>query len=102
MVGRSLKAPAVRALSAGTLTGMLFIHKYRFLTIAQFARIANFSAYHAAEVLRGLERWGVVGFFGFISIPGQGKTPKVYYLRRNGWELLRSESSDFEDLTGSF
>jgi hypothetical protein len=54
----------------------------RFLTIAQFARIAGFSVYHSAEVLRGLERWGLIGWFGFVGIPGQGKAPKVYYLRR--------------------
>jgi hypothetical protein len=62
-------ASKLRSLSAGTLTGLYFIHKYRFLTIAQFAKTANFFAYRAAEVLRGLARWGMVGFFGFVSIP---------------------------------
>src|SRR3954451_17298106 len=82
-----------RSLSAGILTGLYFNNKYRFLTIEQFAKIANFSRYHAAEVLRDLERWGVVGYFGYIGIPGHGKTPKVYYLKRKGWDLLCSESS---------
>jgi hypothetical protein len=62
--------PGLRTLSEGTLRGLYFIHKYRFLTIAQFGRIAGFSFYHAAEVLRGLERWGLVGWFGFVGIPG--------------------------------
>src|SRR4051812_9235078 len=82
-----------RSLSAGTVTGLYFNNKYRFLTIEQFARIADFSRYHAAEVLRDLERWGHVGYFGYIGIPGHGKTPKVYYLKRKGWELLCREST---------
>src|SRR3954470_22454562 len=80
-------------ISAGTLTGLHFNNKYRFLTIEQFARMAGFSRYHSAEVLRDLERWGYVGYFGYIGIPGHGKTPKVYYLKRKGWELLCAESN---------
>src|SRR3954471_3457670 len=91
-----------RSLSAGILTGLYFNNKYRFLTIEQFAKIANFSRYHAAEVLRDLERWGFVGYFGYIGIPGHGKTPKVYYLKRKGWELLCSESSTFDDSANPF
>jgi hypothetical protein len=86
-----------RALSEGAFLGLSFIYKYRFLTIAQFARCAGFSAYHAAETLRNLERWGYVGFFGFLSIIGQGKTPKVYYLTKKGFELLCDEGSYIED-----
>jgi hypothetical protein len=86
-----------RTLSAGTLTGLYFMQKYRFLTIAQFARIAGFSVYHSAEVLRGLDRWGLVGWFGFVGMPGQGKAPKVYYLRRKGFDILCSEARVFAD-----
>ena len=32
---------------------------------------------------------GIVGSFGNVVIAGGGKTPKVYYLKRRGWELLR-------------
>jgi hypothetical protein len=85
-------------ISAGTLTGLHFNNKYRFLTIEQFARMAGFSRYHSAEVLRDLERWGYVGYFGYIGIPGHGKTPKVYYLKRKGWELLLTEFQGTEDL----
>jgi protein involved in plasmid replication-relaxation len=92
----------VRTLSEGTLIGLYFIQKYRFLTIAQFGRIAGFSAYHAAEVLRGLERWGLIGYFGYVGIPGQGKTPKVYYLRRKGFDILCSESHLFEEIAERF
>jgi hypothetical protein len=54
------------------------------------------------EVLRDLERWGLVGFFGFTAIPGHGKTPKVYYLKRKGWEVVRDEcdvSSEFSEVS---
>src|SRR5215210_7032241 len=91
-----------RTLSEGTLTGLYFIHRYRFLTIAQFARIANFSVYHSAEVLRDFERWGHVGYFGAVLIPGSGKTPKVYYLRQKGFDFLRLECPDLEDIPHSF
>jgi Replication-relaxation len=84
------------AISVGTLRGLFFINKYRFLSINQFAKIAGFSEYHSGEVLRKLEARGAVGYFGFVSIPGHGKTPKVYYLKRRGFEYLRNES-DFED-----
>jgi Replication-relaxation len=78
------------------------MQKYRFLTIAQFARIAGFSVYHSAEVLRGLQRWGLIGWFGFVGIPGQGKAPKVYYLRRKGFDILCSEDPQFADQTEPF
>ena len=42
----------------------------------------------------------MVGFFGFVSIPGHGRTPKIYYVKRKGFELLRMES-DYEEL-GTF
>ena len=86
-----------RTLSEGALIGLLYMHRYRFLTIAQFARIAAFSAYHAGEVLRDFERWGYIGYFGNVFIPAQGKTPKVYYLTRKGFEAIRSESEELEE-----
>src|SRR4051812_23369774 len=91
-----------RTITTGTLTGLSFMHKYRFLTVAQFAKIANFSNYHAADVLRSLERWGHIGYFGYTGIPGHGKTPKVYYVKRKGWEMLCSESPEFEELSSAF
>jgi hypothetical protein len=77
-----MRPPRGLMLTRGTLTGLSFIQKYRFLTIPQFARTANFSIFHARDVLRTLEGRGALGFFGYVSIPGQGRTPKVYYLKR--------------------
>jgi hypothetical protein len=67
------------------------MHKYRMLSIPQFARISGLSYKHAAEVLLDLERRGVIGFLGYTNIPGQGKTPKVYYLKKRGFSYLVSE-----------
>ena len=33
---------------------------------------------------------------------GRGKTPKVYYLTRKGYELLRRESDIPDELLGTF
>ena len=63
-----------RHLTPSILTGLCHMHKYRFLTISQFAAIANLTVHHVAEVLRDLERWRLIGYFGFTSIPGHGKT----------------------------
>src|SRR5947199_830494 len=86
-----------KTLSLDALTGLFFVLKYRFLSITQFAKIAGFTKPYAAEVLRTLERDGIVGYFGYVSIPGQGKTPKVYYLRRKGWDFLCSEDHSLPD-----
>jgi hypothetical protein len=82
-----------RTLTAGVLTGLSYLYKYRFLTISQFGRIAGFQRYHTAEVLRDLERWGMIGYFGYTGIPGHGRTPKVYFVKRKGFELLRFETT---------
>src|SRR3954468_22213664 len=82
-----------RELSPGVLYGLYFMQKYRYLTIPQFARITGFSYQYTALVLRDFKRWGFVSHFGYTGIPGQGKTPKVMYLHRKGWELLCTESS---------
>jgi hypothetical protein len=87
-----------RSFSTGTVTGLHFLQKYRFLTILQFAEIAGFSPYYTGAILRDLERWGLVGYFGNTGIPGQGKTPKVYFLKRRGWEILCAESLLIEDI----
>src|SRR3954468_19946199 len=78
----------MRMLSEGALRGLLYIQRYRYLTISQYAKVASFSDYHAGEVLRTLEGRGQLGFFGFFTIPGQGRTPKVYFLKKKGYELL--------------
>src|SRR5215213_11088086 len=86
----------------GAVLGLFYIQRYRFLTIIQFARVTNLSYHHSADLLRGFEARGHVGHFGHVRIPGHGKTPKAYYLKRKGWELLRRASDIPEELIGSF
>jgi hypothetical protein len=81
------------SLSEGSVRGLAYMHTYRFLTIPQFARISGVSYKHASEVLMSLERLEAVGFIGYQSIPGKGKTPKLYYLKRRGFAFL-SEAAD--------
>jgi hypothetical protein len=92
----------VLTLTPTTVLGLFFIQRYRFLTIVQFARAAGLSHHRAEDVLRALELHGMLGHFGHVRIPGHGKTPKAYYLKRKGWELLRRESGIPEELIGSF
>jgi hypothetical protein len=89
-------------LGPGALRGLSLIQKYRFLTIPQFAKIANFSYYHSAVVLRRYERRKLVAFFGFVPIPAQGKTPKLYFLTRKGYDLVLAESSHSAEELGPF
>jgi protein involved in plasmid replication-relaxation len=90
------------ALTSGTLAGLACMHKYRFLTIQQFARYTCVRYDHAAEKLRELENRRIVGYFGYTSIPGHGKTPKVYFLARRGYEWLINESDGAEEEIGAF
>ena len=66
------------------------------------ARSAALSKRHAEDVLHSFNRRGIVSSFGYVTIPGHGKTPKVYYLKRKGFELLRNESGIPKELIGGY
>ena|SRR5689334_8184525 len=107
MGGSATKAQIMRkakgmALSEGAVAGLLCLQHYRYCTIPQFASIAKCSVRHGAYVLRELAERNMVGYFGFVGIPGQGKTPKVYFLKKEGWELLRNYSDIQEEELGPF
>jgi Replication-relaxation len=89
-------------LTPANCLGLFFIHRYRFLTIAQFAKAAGLSKRHAEDLLHNFSGRTIVGSFGNVTIPGHGKTPKVYFLERKGWELLRTESGIPEELIGIY
>lgn len=88
-------------LSAATILGLFFIQRYRFLTIDQFARAADLKRPAASDQLRMLERHGLLGHFGNVGQRGYGKTPKVYYLKRKGYEILTRESDIPHELIGT-
>jgi hypothetical protein len=83
------------------LLGLFFIQRYRFLTIEQFARASDQKRATASEQLRTLERHGLLGHFGNVGMRGYGKTPKVYFLKRKGYELLVRESDIPHELIGT-
>jgi hypothetical protein len=97
-----MRAAKGLSLTEGSLTGFSYMQQYRFLTIPQFARIAKVTYDYAAKVLNEMEGRRVVGYFGYTSIPGQGKTPKVYYLKRRGFEYLLNESDFPVEEIGAF
>src|SRR3954468_5733596 len=90
--GRGAMARRELTLTDSAAVGLFYIQRYRFLTIDQFTRAASMKRPAASEQLRELERHGILGHFGNIGMPGIGKTPKVYFLKRKGWELLTRES----------
>jgi hypothetical protein len=84
------------------ITGLLSIYRYRFLTIAQYARATGLHHETAASKLRQFERMGHLGFFGNTRLAGNGKTPKAYFLTRKGFELLSSESGISPEELGGY
>jgi hypothetical protein len=80
--------------------GLFFIQRYRFLTIDQFARAAAINRSTASDQLRFMERHDLLGHCGNTGLPGHGKTPKVYFLTRKGWEILLRESDIPPELIG--
>jgi hypothetical protein len=84
------------------MLGLFFIQRYRFLSIDQFARAGGLNHSTAKEQLLMMERRGFLGHFGNTGLPGYGKTPKVYYLTRKGFEILVSESDIPQEMIGSF
>src|SRR5512132_636367 len=84
-----------------TVLGLSFIQRYRFLTIDPFARAADLNRSTASDHLRFLVRHGLLNHFGNTGLAGHGKTPKVYFLTRKGWEILVRESDIPPELIGS-
>lgn len=94
-----MRQRSIVTLTVGSVRGLLCIHRYRFLTSSQFARITGFSLYHARDVLRTFASRDLIGHFGFTGLPGHGRTPKVYFLTKRGFEVLRTEIDCPEELT---
>jgi hypothetical protein len=82
--------------------GLLFIQRYRFLTINQFARVTDLHHSRAADKLRVFQQHGLLGYFGNTRLAGHGKTPKAYFLTRKGFDLLREESDFPPELLGTY
>jgi hypothetical protein len=90
------------SLTSPLARGLFFIQRYRFLTIDQFARAAGMNRATASNQLRSFETAGFLHHFGNTGLGGMGKTPKVYFLTRNGFELLRRDAGIPEEMIGSY
>jgi len=93
---------ALTAPSEAMMVGLYFIQRYRFLTVRQFASVTSLKEKSASEALLKLERQRVLDHFGNVGVRGYGKTPKVYYLKRRGYDLLVNESGIPPEMIGSF
>ena len=51
-----------------SVLGLLYVQRYRSLTIAQFARLSGLSRHHVVDLLHSFALRGVVGHFGHITI----------------------------------
>src|SRR5215216_5595495 len=102
MAGEEMSQSVRMTLTESGIAGLSFIQRYRFLTIAQYARATGLHHETAANHLRQFAGVGILGFFGNTRLAGNGKTPKVYFLTRKGWELLREESDVFSELPGAY
>src|SRR5918995_720342 len=89
-------------LSESAAVGLFYMQRYRFLTIDQYARVTQKNPSTAKGQLRHMQRLGLLGFFGYVGLIGHGKTPKVYFLTRKGFDLLVSEADIPAELLGSF
>ena len=89
-------------LSESAAVGLFFMQRYRFLTIDQYARVTQQNRSTARDQLRHMQLLGLLGFFGNVGLIGHGKTPKVYFLTRKGFDLLHSETAIPTELIGRF
>ena len=82
--------------------GLFFIQRYRFLTIDQFARIAQPQPHNRRGTAPVFRTAGIFRSLRKYQLAGHGKTPKVYFLTRKGFDLLVSETDIPAELLGSF
>ena len=74
-----------------TLTALMAISRYRYLSVNQVAMMTGLRPKSASELLLRLERQKLLSSFGNTGIRGYGKTPKMYFLTKGGHKLLHEE-----------
>jgi len=84
------------------LEALNLIYRYRYLTAYQVAMVTGLQSKSISETLLRLERQKLLGHFGNVGMRGYGKTPKVYYLTKQGHNLLQEENEAAGFQVGSF
>jgi hypothetical protein len=64
------------------------------VTIEHFSRASGVSKEHGGDFLHTHRMRKHLGMCGGVTIEGRGMAPKVYYLRRKGWEYFTEEGID--------
>lgn len=90
------------SITPNTLSGLLAMHRYRLLSVAQFARASELKPSHVRDVLRVLERKKLLGSIGNVGLRGGSKAPKLYYLTRPGYDAMLDAGGLFSDDVGDF
>ena len=93
---------AYHAISAAALMGLMALHRYRLLSVEQFARASDLRPSHVRDLLRIYERQKLLGSIGNAGLRGGSKAPKLYYLTRSGYEAMREAGGYFEEDIGPY
>ena len=90
------------SVSPTTLLGLLALHRYRLLSVTQFARASGLKPNHVRDVLRIWERQKLLGSIGNVGLRGGSKAPKLYYLTRSGYDLMVEAGGLWPDEIGPY
>jgi len=89
------------SITQASLQGLLAMHRYRLLSVDQFARASGLKASHVRDILRVFERKKILGSIGNVGLRGGSKAPKLYYLTRSGYQAMLDAGGLFaEDIGG--
>lgn len=97
-----MAAKSAASITPATLQGLLAMHRYRLLSVDQFARSAGLKASHVRDVLRVLERKKLLGSIGNVGLRGGSKAPKLYYLTRSGYDAMLDAGGLFAEDVGGY
>ena len=89
-------------LSPAVTEGLLALHRYRLLSVAQVATASGLKPSYLRDILRVLERKRYLGSIGNVGLRGGSKAPKLYFLNRSGYDLLRDGCGLEESHLGEF
>jgi len=93
---------AYQAISPAALAGLLALHRYRLLSVDQFARASALKPSHVRDLLRVYERQKLLGSIGNVGLRGGSKAPKLYFLTRTGYDTLCDAGGFLDDDIGAF